>query len=155
MDRFWQWRGKWAALVLLALAAAVVPAAPAEAQACAKADFEAVVGTASSTLRDMTARNTPTFQEKLRALKDKRQWTYEQFVTEAAPLVADDRIAEFDARSIDFLTKINALGSEGAAGAKPDCGLLEKLRADMAALVDTQTQKWTYMFGKLEAEMAK
>jgi hypothetical protein len=155
MERFGQLRVVMAALVLMALADLVAFPGEAVAQTCAKSDFEAVVGSASSTLRDMTAGNTPTFQEKLRALKDKRKWTYEQFVAEAAPLVADDRIAEFDARSVEFLTKINALGSEGAGGAKPDCGLLEKLRADLAALVDTQTQKWAYMFDKLETEMAK
>ena len=121
MERFERVRDVMAALVLVALAGFVVANGEAMAQTCTKADFEAVVGTASSTLRDMTARNTPTFQEKLRNLKDKRKWTYEQFVTEAAPLVADDKIADFDARSVEFLTKINALGSEGAGGAKPDC----------------------------------
>ncbi len=160
MERFGQLRGFTAALALMAFAAlvvsfSVVPFGNVTAQTCAKADFEAVVGTASSTLREMTARNTPTFQEKLRDLKDKRRWTYEQFVTEAAPLVADEKIAEYDAKSVEFLTKINALGSEGAGGTKADCGLLEKLRLDLAALVDTQTQKWSYMFGKLEAEMVK
>ena len=51
--------------------------------------------------------------------------------------------------------KINNLGGEGASTAAPDCRLLEALRASMTQLVDTQTQKWAYMFGKLEAEMAK
>lgn len=143
-----------AGLLLLAAATSMV-AAPAAAQTCARADFEAVVGSASTTLRDMTAANTPTFQEKLRQLKDKRGWSYEQFVSEAAPLVADEKIAEFDAKSVEHLGRINALGSGAGEAAKPDCKLLDRLRAEMGALVDTQTQKWTYMFAKLEAELAK
>lgn len=127
----------------------------AAAQTCVRADFEAVVSAASTTLRDMTARNTPTFQEQLRQLKDKRGWSYEQFVAEAAPLVADEKIADFDAKSVDYLTRINTMGSEATGGAKPDCRLLDALKSNMSALVDTQTQKWAYMFGKLEAELAK
>jgi hypothetical protein len=148
---------RWSTTIagMAATAVLLAPATHALAQTCARADFEAVVGAASTTLRDMTARNTPVFQEKLRLLKDKRGWNYEQLVKEAAPLVADERIAEFDAKSIEFLGKINTMGGEGASGTKPDCKLLGALKANMSALVETQTEKWTYMFGKLEAEMAK
>ncbi len=125
------------------------------AQTCERTDFETAVGTASATLRDMTNRNTPDFQDKLRALRDKRGWNTEEFVKAAAPLVADERISEFDQKSAEYLMKINNLGGEGANTAAPDCRLLDALRLNMAELVDTQTQKWAYMFGKLDAEMAK
>ena len=140
---------------LAASAWLISSAMPGYGQTCERADFESAVGTASMTLREMTNRNTPEFQEKLRALKEKRGWSTEEFVKAAAPLVADDRIAEFDQKSAEFLMKINNLGGEGASTAAPDCRLLEALRASMTQLVDTQTQKWAYMFGKLEAEMAK
>jgi hypothetical protein len=146
------------ASLFMAAATAVCLIAPngqALGQTCERADFEGVVGTASATLRDMTAENTPVFQEKLRQLKDKRDWSYDQFVKEAAPLVADEQIAAFDAKSVDYLTRINTMGGEAAGDAKPDCRLLDTLRANMAALVQTQKQKWAYMFGKLDAEMAK
>ena len=146
---------KLAARAIIAVAGVSALVGGAAAQTCAKADFEAVVSGASTTLRDMTASNTPTFQEQLRQLKDKRGWSYEQFVTEAAPLVADEKIADFDAKSIDYLTRINTMGSEATGGSKPDCRLLDSLKANMSALVDTQTQKWAYMFSKLEAELAK
>ena len=103
----------------------------------------------------MTNRNTPDFQDRLRALKTKRGWSTDEFVKAAAPLVADDKIAEFDQKSAEYLMKINNLGGEGANTAAPDCRLLETLRSDMTALVETQTQKWAYMFGKLDAELAK
>ena len=122
---------------------------------CERADFEQAVGSASTTLRDMTNRNTPDFQDRLRALKTKRGWSTDEFVKAAAPLVADDKIAEFDQKSAEYLMKINNLGGEGANTAAPDCRLLETLRSDMTALVETQTQKWAYMFGKLDAELAK
>jgi hypothetical protein len=144
-------------LVVIAFQALFAAATPALAQAasCTRADFEGVVVTASATLRDMTQRNTPSFQDKLRQLKDKRNWTYEQFVKEAAPLVADEKIADFDARSADYLTQINTMSGEASTEAKPDCRLLETLRENMTALVDTQTQKWSYMFGRLDEELAK
>ncbi len=88
-------------------------------------------------------------------LKDKRQWTYDEFVRQAAPLVADERITEFDQKSADHLLRINTMGDAGASAASLDCKLLETLRSNMAALVETQTQKWAYMFGKIDAEIAK
>ena len=129
--------------------------ATAHAQQCERADFESAVGTASATLREMTNRNTPDFQDRLRALRDKRGWSTEEFVKAAAPLVADERITEFDQKSAEYLMKINNLGGEGASSAKPDCDLLATLRSNMSELVETQTQKWAYMFGKLDAEIAK
>lgn len=152
---WWAFLRGWATVA--GTVAFMLLAAPpmAHGQGCSRTDFETVVISASSTLKDMTARNSPTFQEKLRALKDKRAWSYEQFVKEAAPLVADDRISAYDAKSMALLEQINSMGGEGAGGTKPDCKLLDSLRAEMGALVDTQTRKWTYMFAKLEAELAK
>ena len=48
-----------------------------------------------------------------------------------------------------------AVGQEGAAAKTLDCGLLLELRARMKLLVDTQSSKWSYMFGKIEAELWK
>lgn len=127
----------------------------AAAETCQRAEFEAVVDDAAAALRDLNQKNRPTFQDKLRALKDKRQWTHDQFMTGAAPLVADDKISEYDQASTDLLNEIATLGQEGADAATPDCALLAELRARMTRLVETQTAKWTYMFEKLDAELAK
>ena len=143
--------------VIIALMLACVPAAmPKAALAdCAKADFEAVVDEAAGALRDLNAANKPKFQEKLRLLKDKRRWAHEQFIREAAPFVADDKINAYDQQSNDLLEKIAMGGEAGAAAAKPDCAVLDKLRASMKTLVDTQTAKWTYMTAKIDVELAK
>lgn len=129
-------------------------AAPASA-ACSRSDFEAVVDEAAGSLRDMNAANKPKFQEKLRLLKDKRGWTQEQFLHEAAPLVADDKINTFDLQSTALLEKIASGGETGAAAAKPDCAMLDTLRASMKTLVETQAEKWTYMTTKIDAELAR
>lgn len=144
----------------LSLAAAVVACAAAGALAgspttCAKAEFEAVVEEAAGSLRELNTKNKPTFQEKLRMLKDKRAWTHEQFLTEAAPFVRDDKIAVFDQSTDELLSAIASMGQEGAAAATPDCALLLELRARMKVLVDTQTAKWSYMFEKIETELWK
>jgi hypothetical protein len=156
-----------AAIMTLMLAAAAhaqtaeAPAAPPAVQApaaageCQRADFEAVVDDAAAALRDLNLKNKPDFQEKLRQLKDKRGWSHDQFLTEAAPFVRDDKIAVFDQQSDQLLNDISSLGQEGADAKTPDCALLHELRARMQVLVDTQTAKWTYMFEKLNAALAQ
>ncbi len=158
-----------AAIIALTLATAAraqtadapAPAPPAQAPAapagdvCQRAEFEAVVDDAAAALRDLNLKNKPDFQEKLRQLKDKRGWSHDQFMTEAAPFVRDDKIAVFDQQSDQLLNDISSLGQEGAEAKTPDCALLHELRARMKVLVDTQAAKWTYMFEKLNAALAQ
>jgi hypothetical protein len=157
---------RFASIITLMLAAAAhaqtseAPAAPAQqpqaaAGDCQRADFEAVVDDAAAALRDLNMKNKPDFQEKLRKLKDKRGWSHDQFLTEAAPFVRDDKIAVFDQQSDQLLNDISSLGQEGADAKTPDCALLHELRARMKVLVDTQTAKWSYMFEKLNAALAQ
>ncbi len=146
----------WAPPDLVQPAPPAAPAAPGGAtQVCAKADFEAVVDDAAGALRDLNMQNKPAFQEKLRQLKDKRGWTHDVFLTEAAPFVRDDKIAVYDQDSERLLADISTLGQEGADAATPDCALLADLKTRMQTLVDTQTAKWTYMFAKLDAALAQ
>lgn len=130
-------------------------AVAAHAGPCAKSDFEQVVDEAAGSLRDLNAVNKPKFQEKLRKLKDKRGWAHEQFIKEAAPFVADDKITAYDQQSNTLLEKIATGGEAGAAAATPDCAMLDVLRASMKTLVETQTTKWTYMNTKLDTELSK
>lgn len=122
-------------------------------QVCQKADFEAVVDDAAGALRDLNLQNKPAFQEKLRQLKDKRGWSHDAFLKEAAPYVRDEKIAVYDQESERLLADISTLGQEGADAPTPDCALLAGLKDRMKTLVDTQTEKWTYMFQKLEAAL--
>ena len=152
-----------AVLMLLAAAAQAQAQTPTQAQPgaapapeqCAKAEFEDVVDDAAAALRDLNAKNKPAFQEKLRQLKDKRGWTTDEFLKQAAPFVRDDKIAVFDQDSERLLSDISAQGQEGAEAQTPDCALLLELRARMKVLVETQSAKWTYMFQKLDAALAQ
>ncbi len=130
-------------------------AAGAQNAGCARGDFEAVVDDAAAALRDLNSENKPRFQELLRQLKDKRGWSHDQFLVEGAPYVRDDQITVYDQKSQDLLVEISTLGQEGSEQASPDCGQLTALRARMKVLVDTQTEKWTYMFAKLEKALAQ
>ncbi len=67
----------------------------------------------------------------------------------------DDKITELDSKSEELLNRIVAMGQEGASAKTPDCTLLDQLRGIMQGLVETQQVKWSYMFGKLEAELGK
>ena len=136
-------------IALLVLVAGVHPAAGQPAQ-CKKADFEGVVESAAAALRDLHQRNTPGFQDKLRLLRERRKWSPEEFMEKAAPFVQDERIAEYDQRSNDLLIRLNSIGEAGSSSALPDCKLLEEIRATMKALIDTQIEKWAYMFAKIE-----
>lgn len=120
---------------------------------CEKSDFEAVVDNAAAALRNLNMKNKPAFQEKLRALKEKRGWSHDVFLKEAAPFVRDERITVFDEQSERLLSDISTMGQEGAEAKTPDCALLLELRARMKVLVDTQNAKWTYMFEKLDAAL--
>jgi hypothetical protein len=119
-------------------------------ESCTRQDFETVVESAASALRDLNQRNAPGFQDKLRLLRERRNWTAEEFMDKAAPFVQDERISGYDQRSNDLLMKINTMGGAGASADTPNCKLLEELRATMKALIDTQIEKWAYMFAKIE-----
>ncbi len=120
---------------------------------CDKSEFEAVVDDAAAALRDLNAKNKPAFQEKLRQLKDKRGWSHDAFLKEAAPFVRDEKIDVFDQQSQRLLADISSLGQEGADASTPDCALLLELHASMKVLVETQTAKWSYMFEKLDTAL--
>jgi hypothetical protein len=125
------------------------------ATTCTKEDFEEVVEAAAGSLRDLNNANRPAFQEKLRELKDKRKWSHDDFIDKAKPFVRDDKTAVFDKTTDELLSAIGSMGQQGATSAAPDCAVLLELRARMKLLVDTQTAKWSYMFGKLDGELAK
>jgi hypothetical protein len=131
------------------------PVAAQETAACSKSEFEGAVDEAAASLRDLNNKNRPDFQDRLRKLKDKRGWDNDQFLKEAAPFVKDDAIEVFDNKTNDLLMEISSMGQEGATANVPDCDVLAKLRGQMKLLVDTQVSKWTYMFKKLDDELAK
>jgi hypothetical protein len=134
------------------------PVTPAEGSVpanCTKTDFETVVDQSAGALRDLNIQNRPRFQEKLRALRTKKNWTEEQFLKEAVPYVKDNTIDAFDRKTNELLNKIASMGGEGSASATPDCGLYQVLRGHMSELVNTQNAKWLYMFQKIDAELGE
>ena len=143
-----------AAILAMAAGKSLAQSAPAP-QSCPRAEFEAVVDDAAEALRNLTQKNSPAFQAKLRQLKDKRGWSHEQFLAGGARFVRDDKIAEFDDKSDGLLARINGAGNEAGGTSASDCRRLADLRANMGALVEIQNAKWAYMFGNIDAELAK
>lgn len=136
-------------------AAQETPASPPAATTCVKSEFESAVDEAAEALRDLNNRNRPEFQAKLRQLKEKRNWNNDQFMAEAAPFVKDDQITVYDDKSNELLASISSMGQEGANAKEPNCAVLGELRGLMGVLIETQGSKWSYMFKKLEDELAK
>ena len=124
------------------------------AAACKREDFEEIVEQATTAPRTSASQNRPGFQEQLRLLREKRGWSHEEFVTAAAPFVRDDNIITLDQKSARLLADINRLG-EGASrvASEPDCSLLAPLRTSLDGMVAAQTEKWRYMFAKIDAEL--
>lgn len=135
------------------VAAMVAFGSIADAAPCTRDDFATVVEQASDTLRALNADNTPTFQTKLRQLKERRKWTHDQFLKQAAPFVQDDKILGLDEQTATLLNKIQGLG-EGGGGREPDCALLAVLEKHMQDLVSTTRTKWAYMNGKIDIALA-
>ncbi len=50
-------------------------------------------------------------------LKDKRNWSHDQFLKEAAPFVRDDEIAGYDQKSEELLARITGGGQAIGSGA--------------------------------------
>lgn len=142
-------------LKLLAVAMVSAATCDAVAQTCTRADFETAVSEAAQALRDLNQANKPAFQAKLRQLKTKRGWNHDQFLSEAAPIVQDQRIAGYDDQSAAFLARIEQLGAEGTSAAAPDCSRLADVRQSMQSLVEVQKAKWSYMFERVGLELAR
>ncbi|CCB65725.1 conserved exported protein of unknown function [Hyphomicrobium sp. MC1] len=144
-----------AGVSLLAIACAGSAACAVEATTgCSKEDFEAVVEEAAGSLRDLNLKNRPPFQEKLRALKDKRHWSHDEFMEKAKPFVRDDKTVIYDQTTNELLSEIAMMGQQGAEADTPDCARMQDLREHMKKLIDTLSAKWAYMFQKLDAELA-
>jgi hypothetical protein len=125
------------------------------ALACTREEFQSVVEETSAHLREVNSKNRPEFQTKLRQLKAKYKWTHDEFMKHAKPFVRDDKTKVFDRSTEELLSAIASMGNEGASAAKPDCAMLLELRARMNVLVETQNAKWSYLFQKINAELAK
>ncbi len=141
--------------VTLAAALWAAIASPGTAGSCTRGDFETAVSEAAQALRELNQVNKPTFQAKLRQLKAKRGWSYDQFLAEAAPIVQDRKIADYDDEAAGFLARIEQLGAEGTSAAAPDCSRLAEVRQSMTSLVAVQKAKWAYMFERIGAELAR
>ncbi|MCB1546829.1 MAG: hypothetical protein KDJ41_03140 [Hyphomicrobiaceae bacterium] len=144
-----------AALLVVLLGVQPAVATSPQAQKCSRAEFEAVVDAAGASLRALTQKMKPRFQEKLRKLRDKHRWTHEQFMEKAVPYVRDPEIARFDRTTADLLASITSLGEEGAAQKQENCVLLQTLRGHMDSLMRTTEAKWAYMFAKIDKELAR
>jgi hypothetical protein len=130
------------------------PAASQEA-GCTREAFESVVGQSAASLRDLSSKNRPLFQSKLRELKDKRGWTHDQLLKQGAPIVQDDQTEAYDKQSAALLSDIERMGAEGSAAPTPNCASLAQLRDRMLALVEAQKQKWAYLIEKVDRELAR
>ena len=121
--------------------------------ACAKTDFEAVVNEAGAALRDLNQQNTPLFPGQAAPAQGQAQLEQRPVPEGGGALRARRGIVGYDQKSEELLTRITGGGQVGG-GPAPDC-TLSGLGGALKVLVETQKAKWTYMFAKLDKELAK
>ena len=114
-----------------------------------------MVDEAAGALRKLNQLNTPPLPAKLRQLKEKRGWSHDQFLKEAAPLVRDDTITGFDQKSEEFLARITSGGQSDASQSGARLRAAHRVARRHVVLVETQKAKWAYMFAKIDQELTK
>lgn len=147
-------RASAAALSVSFVLSIAAPSASQEA-GCTRQAFESIVGQSAAALRDLSSKNRPLFQTKLRELKDKRGWTHDQLLKQGAPIVQDEQTDAYDKQSAALLADIERMGAEGSAAPTPNCAALAQLRDRMVSLVEAQKQKWAYLIEKVDRELAR
>ncbi len=126
----------------------------ARAEGCDQPAFAKVVAEANASLSGLNEQNKKVFQEKLRALKAHEGWSDTDFVEKATPFVKDETTAAFDAKSEALLAQVSQLGGGDTASEDKRCGMLASLKDIMAQLVETTSQKWRHIFGKIDSVLS-
>ncbi|HYD15701.1 MAG TPA: EipA family protein [Hyphomicrobium sp.] len=143
------------ALLGLALALAMAPAAPAAAQTCSAESFGEAVDASAAELRAFSAETQPKLKQKLAALRDTKKWADADYETQGLALVHDKKLDGFDSHAGELLTKIDTLGSpEATDAAATSCTNLDELKAASSELMAVMRAKSAYLISKLDREIA-
>ncbi len=143
-----------AAVAALFAAALAVASGPAGARTCTATDLADAVDQAGAALRKVSAETTPRLQARISQLRAKRGWGEAEADQKALDLLADDRIAGFDASANDLLARIDMLGDASAmksGDAAIDCARIDELAAASLELQVTMRVKSEYMSTRLAA----
>ena len=146
-----RWLGKWQQHLALAVCAALLAMSPARAATCPPDQFAAAVDQSGASLRSFNGEAQPKLNERIKALKAKKGWPDEGYEEKAYDYLQDQRIAEFDTRSNDLLSKIDMLGQQGEKGGA-ECPSLDELKAAGGELLGVMKAKSAYMIERIDAE---
>ena len=126
----------------------------AEAKTCDAADFAAAVDKSGANLRDITARDQPKLQEKLRRYKELKKLSDDTYQDSALDAIQDARIEELDQQSSALLMKVDTLGRV-PPGTTPDCSKLDEVKSASAELDAVIKAKSDYMLQRLDQKIAE
>ena len=136
---------------VLAVLALSVSGEPVLAATCPAEQFGAAVDQSGAALRAYNAEAQPRLKERISVLKSKKGWPDEGYEEKAYDYLQDDRMAGFDTRSNDLLTKIDTLGQQGEKGGA-DCAALDDLKAAGGELLGVMKAKSAYMLERIDKE---
>lgn len=124
----------------------------AAAEECGRDDLKQIVTQAGTALTIMNKDKTEAFHLRLKELKNKRGWTDKEMLTKAAPIVKNDAVTAFDAKTKIIFAQITNLG-QGAETAS--CQMRDRLQGLLGNLVENNVAKWALIMDGLEAELKK
>ncbi len=123
------------------------------ADACSKEDFSREVDQAGEALRAFNSSMSPKLQSRIRQLKTAKGWSDADADNLAQDYLFDARVAGFDNKSNDLLTKLDELGQAGEGGGA-ECEKLYELKATGVELLAVMKAKSEYTLAKIDSELA-
>ena len=115
---------------------------------CDAEAFRSVVSSASTRLAWLRDQNGKALHEKLLALRSRFDWTEDEFLIKAAPIVKDETTASLDRANEALLTKVQSLDGAAAATEAGRCAMLAELRQSMDQVIANTAAKWEHILAK-------
>jgi len=133
-------------LICLSLLAGTAPVAA----GCDRSSYSEVFDKASVELTKMNNERAKQIKRLLRDLKKLASWTDQEYLRNAAPLVENEQISEFNSRSKALLASVADFGGSGTTIDRGECGKVDELRALFSLLIDNTREKWAFMEKSIE-----
>ena len=143
-------------LISCIAAACAVPllVSAAHAATCSAGDFAKVFDESGKSLRAFALATQPKLQERMRAYRDAKKLTDENYEDAALDAIQDSTLAGLDEKSSTLLESVHANGRIPEGGA-PDCTKLDTITVQARDLLDVMRQKSDYMLARLDAKIAE
>lgn len=141
-------------LFVIFLCLSLLGTAASFAESCERAVYSEVFNNASGKLAKMNTERASEIKRMLRDLKKLADWSDQEFLRKAAPLVKNKQISAFDSQSKALLASVSDFGGSGTTIDRGECGKIDELRALLSLLIQNTREKWSFMQKSIEVAIA-